>query len=127
MNTFYLLIFIILTLFILARKRNISVKDTFVNFNLCQQYNDKGQHCPYRVMIKDGVKNYSQISYDTNNKHVKLYNQDILNGSYTLSSNNIIDSKCATSAKTTPKFVMFADKYPVAIKQNNNTYYGKCS
>lgn len=123
-KVFYLIIFLVISIYFIKSQR-----DSFVDF--CKQYNDHGQHCPYRVKFKDGINTSSyntlwdmnmdtnkQCNCDKQNKPMpSLYDKDILKGTY---GNNakVVKPKCKPTKKK-PEFIMFADKYPVKIKNNS--------
>lgn len=107
----YLLIFMIIIMF-LINKQN---KDNFINIDYCKEYDNKNQHCPYRVKYRPGIQQINtpfefdiqnDKQYNCNKKPKPLYNQDLLE----------TKPKCEKKQE----FIMFAGKYPVAIKNNNN-------
>lgn len=116
----YLVIFIIVILILI----NKSQRDQFTNF--CESYEKNGEHCPYRIKYRDGIK--KPISNDlTINNALSDWGCDCNKTSQTTpnptSTSNDTSNEDVPMPSCTqkPDFLMFAGKYPVGIKTKNNT------
>lgn len=109
MNKNIILLIFLFLLFVIINK---NPKESYANlrYDFCEEYEKNNQHCPYRLKNKIGIiRNHSMNQNNNNN-----------------SNNN--NNNCATIKPTSngPEFIMFADKYPVYVKKNDNSTQNIC-